>query len=162
VPSQIWHSVNSSARRPHPVRVRAGDRPELRSAGCQHFCRNTANALILGTLFPAHDDHNPSLHVSDNRGKPLVKCHAGCSQEVVINALRARGLWAKKTGQRKELKMLPACSNWSTFHALRFCQPITSSLRAMSHVRTSFSPADSLSTFPQSVDQVRASTPRRH
>jgi hypothetical protein len=54
--------------------------------------------LILGTLFPAHDDHNPSLHVSDNRGKPLVKCHAGCSQEVVINALRARGLWAKKTG----------------------------------------------------------------
>ena len=45
---------------------------------------------------PAHDDKTPSLHVEDgNNGKVLVKCHAGCTQERVIDALRARGLWSK-------------------------------------------------------------------
>jgi putative DNA primase/helicase len=43
---------------------------------------------------PAHDDHNPSLHVSTGKdGKVLVKCHARCSQEAVITALKARALW---------------------------------------------------------------------
>jgi len=42
---------------------------------------------------PAHDDKNPSLHVSQRQGKPLVHCHAGCSQEDVIGALKSRGLW---------------------------------------------------------------------
>ena len=36
---------------------------------------------------PAHDDRNPSLHVSEGRGKVLVHCHAGCSQEAVVSAL---------------------------------------------------------------------------
>jgi len=45
---------------------------------------------------PAHDDRDPSLSVSEQNGKVLVKCHAGCSQDAVINALRARGLWYKK------------------------------------------------------------------
>lgn len=36
---------------------------------------------------PAHDDHNPSLHVSESGGKVLVKCHARCSQQAVIDAL---------------------------------------------------------------------------
>src|SRR5712691_12494 len=45
---------------------------------------------------PAHDDRTPSLRVGTGRdGKVLVKCHAGCSQERVINALKARGLWSK-------------------------------------------------------------------
>ena len=43
---------------------------------------------------PAHDDHNPSLSVKDGRnGKPVVHCHAGCSQEEVIAELKARDLW---------------------------------------------------------------------
>ncbi|MCZ6763350.1 MAG: virulence-associated protein E, partial [Alphaproteobacteria bacterium] len=43
---------------------------------------------------PSHDDHDPSLSVSEGEdGKLLVKCHGGCSQESVIAALRARGLW---------------------------------------------------------------------
>jgi hypothetical protein len=43
---------------------------------------------------PAHDDHEPSLSVRDGRdGRVLVRCHAGCSQQEVIEALRARGLW---------------------------------------------------------------------
>jgi putative DNA primase/helicase len=42
---------------------------------------------------PAHDDRNPSLSIRDADGKVLVKCHAGCSQDAVIGALRARELW---------------------------------------------------------------------
>jgi hypothetical protein len=39
---------------------------------------------------PAHDDRNPSLSVTEKTGKLLVKCHAGCSQEAVVTALKER------------------------------------------------------------------------
>jgi len=43
---------------------------------------------------PAHRDRSPSLSLSISpAGKTLVKCHAGCSQEAVIAALRALRLW---------------------------------------------------------------------
>jgi putative DNA primase/helicase len=43
---------------------------------------------------PAHDDRNPSLSLSTGTdGKVLLRCHAGCDQAQVIDALRARGLW---------------------------------------------------------------------
>jgi len=42
---------------------------------------------------PAHDDHNPSLSIREVDGKVLVRCHAGCAQRDVIDALTARGLW---------------------------------------------------------------------
>ncbi len=43
---------------------------------------------------PAHDDHTPSLSISAGHdGIVLFKCHAGCSQPQVIDALRNRGLW---------------------------------------------------------------------
>jgi len=43
---------------------------------------------------PAHDDHDPSLSVADAPdGRTLVHCHAGCSQESVLEALRGLGLW---------------------------------------------------------------------
>ena len=43
---------------------------------------------------PAHNDRNPSLSISDKPGGGvLVRCHAGCSQEAVIEALKARDLW---------------------------------------------------------------------
>jgi len=47
---------------------------------------------------PSHDDRNPSLSLRDAEGKVLVHCHAGCSQEVVIDALRNRGLWESAVG----------------------------------------------------------------
>jgi hypothetical protein len=43
---------------------------------------------------PAHDDRKPSLSISDADGRVLVCCHAGCDQSVVIEALRARGIWS--------------------------------------------------------------------
>ncbi len=42
---------------------------------------------------PAHDDSSASLSISESGGKPLVHCHAGCTQEAVIAALKERGLW---------------------------------------------------------------------
>ena len=44
---------------------------------------------------PAHDDRTPSLSIRDADGRVLVRCHAGCPQERVITALRARGLWSE-------------------------------------------------------------------
>jgi hypothetical protein len=51
---------------------------------------------------PAHDDHNPSLSISEKNGKVLVKCHTGCEQERVIAALKARSLW-HGSGERRAL-----------------------------------------------------------
>lgn len=45
---------------------------------------------------PAHDDKHPSLSIGDNNGKVLVYCHAGCSQSIVIEALRRQGLWGNQ------------------------------------------------------------------
>ncbi len=45
---------------------------------------------------PAHDDHNPSLSIRDADGKVLLYCHAGCAQLEVIDALKAKGLWAER------------------------------------------------------------------
>lgn len=42
---------------------------------------------------PAHTDNTPSLNVSEQEGKTLVRCHGGCAQEAVIGALKERGLW---------------------------------------------------------------------
>src|SRR5215467_14030309 len=41
-------------------------------------------------LCPAHDDRNPSLAVSWKDGRILLHCHAGCSPESVVAALRLR------------------------------------------------------------------------
>lgn len=48
---------------------------------------------------PAHDDQHGSLSIGEgNGGKPLLKCHAGCAQSAVIEALRGRGIWPRSSG----------------------------------------------------------------
>ncbi len=47
---------------------------------------------------PAHNDQNPSLSIDDKDGKLFVYCHAGCSQDEVIDALKAKGLWTTGRG----------------------------------------------------------------
>jgi len=34
---------------------------------------------------PAHDDKESSLAISEKNGKVLFKCHAGCTQDVVLD-----------------------------------------------------------------------------
>jgi hypothetical protein len=41
----------------------------------------------------AHDDHSPSLDLTDANGTILMICRSGCRQIAVFSALRARGLW---------------------------------------------------------------------
>lgn len=52
---------------------------------------------------PSHADKNPSLSVSFSDGKPLVHCHAGCTQSAVISALKLKGLWPKSSQPQHSL-----------------------------------------------------------
>jgi len=45
---------------------------------------------------PCHEDNNPSLSLRDADGKVLAKCHAGCEQDAVVEALKGLGLWPKR------------------------------------------------------------------
>ena len=46
---------------------------------------------------PAHDDRMPSLSITVGKdGKVLVCCHAGCTQQSVIDALDRLGLWDRE------------------------------------------------------------------
>jgi putative DNA primase/helicase len=46
---------------------------------------------------PAHKDDTPSLSITEKNGKVLVRCFAGCEQQDVIAALRARDLWTESS-----------------------------------------------------------------
>src|SRR5262245_44366581 len=60
----------------------------------RHLGGRKSGARSWSCRCPAHDDANPSLSITEGEdGKILVHCHAGCSQEAVIDALRHRGLW---------------------------------------------------------------------
>lgn len=45
---------------------------------------------------PAHEDGTPSLSISDGQKGPVFKCHAGCSQDAVVNAIEALGVQIRK------------------------------------------------------------------
>ncbi len=60
-------------------------------------------------LCPAHNDHNPSLDIDVGKdGKLLVICRAGCSQEAVITALKARSVWPGNGFDEKEANRIGA------------------------------------------------------
>lgn len=47
-------------------------------------------------LCPVHADRNPSLSLTEQDGRVLFTCRAGCPQEAVLDALRGRGLWPER------------------------------------------------------------------
>jgi 5S rRNA maturation endonuclease (ribonuclease M5) len=67
------------------------------------FIARALGARRVGTTWmakcPAHDDHNPSLAITEKNGEVLLRCHAGCSQPDVIEALRNLGLWGSPESQ---------------------------------------------------------------
>jgi hypothetical protein len=64
---------------------------------------------------PAHDDGNASFSVSDGKnGSPVFHCHAGCSQDAVIDALVKRELW-NEPGERRPHPI----EDWSRRHRER-------------------------------------------
>jgi hypothetical protein len=53
---------------------------------------------------PAHNDNKPSLKIDDKNGKVLVHCFAGCTQDEVLDELKARDLW--KAGKQDDLEQM--------------------------------------------------------
>ena len=39
------------------------------------------------SICPAHDDHTPTLYISGNDGKLLLKCFAGCENSDIVAAI---------------------------------------------------------------------------
>ena len=58
--------------------------------GCRAYC-------------PLHEsdgrDHDPSLDIDERDGVLLVHCRAGCDQERVVAAIKARGYWPSPNGK---------------------------------------------------------------
>ncbi len=82
---------------------------------------------------PAHPDTHPSLSINElPNGKILVRCHAGCKQATVIDALRRRGLWGRLMPLPSEPSSEPCRPKGSnTPAAMRIwsrCRPAQSSL----------------------------------
>ena len=73
------------------VTVLACDRP-----GCA--CGMAVRRGVGDVHCPSHQDRAPSLSVTERDTKTLLHCQAGCSQESVLAALQARGLWGGASG----------------------------------------------------------------
>ena len=64
--------------------------------------KRNANGFVVPC--PAHEDRNPSLSVSDDNGKLLWHCHAGCPSDSVQASLAAKGFTVKgETPEKKEI-----------------------------------------------------------
>jgi putative DNA primase/helicase len=74
----------------------------------RHLGGKKSGARSWSCRCPAHDDSNPSLSISEgDDGKVLIHCHAGCSQDAVLDALRSRGLsWRNGETVTPELRRI--------------------------------------------------------
>jgi phage/plasmid primase-like uncharacterized protein len=87
-------------------------KPRLTAADIAHALGGKPSGKGFVAQCPAHEDRTPSLSLADSAdgadGRVLVHCHAGCTQEAVIAALSARGLWSRHgLIQRPQAKLAP-------------------------------------------------------
>ena len=68
-----------------------------------HYLHGRKSGASYVARCPAHDDRNPSLSLRVADGKVLVHCHAGCDQRIVIDALKAQGLWPESESVRRSV-----------------------------------------------------------
>ncbi len=71
-------------------------------------------------LCPSHEDRNPSLSFTEKDGDILVHCHAGCTQESVVNKLKEMGLWwsSRPTRMKPGKESSPPPKTGKTFSSL--------------------------------------------
>ena len=77
IPSTPPKKVGTTATTAQEIALALGGR-EVRSGWSAHC--------------PAHDDNDPSFFIREVNGSPRFKCHAGCTQKAIIDALKIRGL----------------------------------------------------------------------
>ena len=46
---------------------------------------------------PAHDDRKPSFDIKEGWLGPVFTCRSGCSQDAIMNALKALGVWGQSS-----------------------------------------------------------------
>ncbi|MGD9933424.1 MAG: AAA family ATPase [Dehalococcoidia bacterium] len=80
------------------------------TAGCQ--CAALLKRGKGSTHCPTHDDKNPSLSVTLEGPRILVRCHAGCDQAAVIDELKRLGLWPRKQAWPARIKGVPVESRY--------------------------------------------------
>ena len=57
---------------------------------------------------PSHEDNKASLAIKDASDGPLWKCHAGCDQRIVTQALRDRNIIPERASARPTLRVVTA------------------------------------------------------
>jgi hypothetical protein len=82
-----------------------------------------------------HDDQHPSLEVSEQDGRVFVRCWAGCDQQAVIAALRARDLWPDRPQRRRSARSRPAQPGTGTGGGLTLDQLAQAKHLPASHLR---------------------------
>jgi hypothetical protein len=59
----------------------------VREAAERAGCTVTGNGRQLSVTCPAHEDHEPSLSITDGQDRVLIKCHAGCDIDDILGKL---------------------------------------------------------------------------
>jgi hypothetical protein len=79
----------------------------------RHLGGKKSGARSWSCRCPAHNDSNPSLSVTEgDGGKILFYCHAGCSQNAVIDALRNRALLWRGSGESATPELARIVKQW--------------------------------------------------
>ena len=82
---------------------------------------------------PAHNDRTPSFRVTEVDGKILVKCFAGCSQDVVISELKGRGLWPDNRSYKCRVKKISKEVIWR--HQMLLATELSRAEQGFSHTK---------------------------
>jgi hypothetical protein len=57
---------------------------------------------------PAHNDHKPSCSLRDGEKRVLLKCFSGCDRDLIVGALKQRGIYIGNRDERDDNDNIPA------------------------------------------------------
>ncbi len=105
----------------------------------EFIARNLQKPSGSGTRWtaccPAHDDKNPSLSLRDEGDRVLWKCHTGCTQDAVRQALKSLGLleqpnytWSPPANRQQQQTLQDASKAELVRKLLAACEPAANSI----------------------------------